>query len=453
MTSGLTGVLHASLEVVARLEAAGHHVTYACPQNVEAKVSAHGFSYVQLPPVNFDPAPAVAPIAGTLSSLRRYWRKIKTVRQRREAGINALELEPFNALLSQLSPDLILLDMELHDHIITAVARRFQVVLLSQWFSIWDQPGLPPISHNTIPGQGWRGLPITIKGKWMWSKMQTWRDIQQAKILSFYTDRRSILRLYARKVGFPLELFESYFWPPPFTYKHLPVLSMTSQALEFPHDPRSSLYYVGPMVLENRKDPRIDTLTLDRLQAIFEEKQTTSRPLIYCSLSTMTESDQAFIQRLLDALAGRPQWMMILSLGGSELDHSSLSFPSNVYPFNWLPQLRVLQQADCSINHGGIHTINECIHFRVPMLVYSGKKFDQNGCAARIAFHRVGIVGDKDQDDVHQIQDRIEKILGNPIFQSKIDDIHFHYKKHKHLLVQQVEQFLHHPQQLFISSK
>ena len=31
LTTGLTGILHASFEVVRRLEAWGHHVTYACP--------------------------------------------------------------------------------------------------------------------------------------------------------------------------------------------------------------------------------------------------------------------------------------------------------------------------------------------------------------------------------------------------------------------------------------
>jgi UDP:flavonoid glycosyltransferase YjiC (YdhE family) len=101
----------------------------------------------------------------------------------------------------------------------------------------------------------------------------------------------------------------------------------------------------------------------------------------------------------------------MMSLGGL-IDREQLGeLPPNVYVYPWLPQLQILERADCSINHGGIHTINECIHFKVPMLVYSGKRSDQNGCAARVAYHQLGLIGDKDQDSVVQIREKIRKVL------------------------------------------
>ena len=106
--------------------------------------------------------------------------------------------------------------------------------------------------------------------------------------------------------------------------------------------------------------------------------------------------------------------------------------PKNVLLYSWLPQLKVLDHADCSINHGGIHTINECIHFSVPMLVFSGKKYDQNGCAARVAYYGAGIVGDKDKESSVSIRDKIGEVLSNTEIAKKIQHLNQAYYKRKH---------------------
>jgi UDP:flavonoid glycosyltransferase YjiC (YdhE family) len=105
--------------------------------------------------------------------------------------------------------------------------------------------------------------------------------------------------------------------------------------------------------------------------------------------------------------------------------------PKNVHAFAWIPQLKVLAAADISINHGGIHTINECVHFGVPMLVYSGKKSDQNGCAARVHFHEIGIMADKDVDDAATIQSKIHKLLSVHIYKKNITEMQLISKKYK----------------------
>jgi len=97
--------------------------------------------------------------------------------------------------------------------------------------------------------------------------------------------------------------------------------------------------------------------------------------------------------------------------------------PNNVHVFGWIPQLKVLANADLSINHGGIHTINECVHFEVPMLVYSGKRSDQNGCAARVHYHQVGIMADKDKDESSHIRANIKEVLNQPIYRQNIKSL------------------------------
>jgi UDP:flavonoid glycosyltransferase YjiC (YdhE family) len=114
------------------------------------------------------------------------------------------------------------------------------------------------------------------------------------------------------------------------------------------------------------------------------------------------------------------------------MDVSSFaSVPKNVIIRKRMPQIFVLSQADCSINHGGIHTINECIHFGVPVLVYSGKRSDQNGCAARVHFHEVGIRGDKDKDDVKSISSKIHDILTQDKYVDNIERLSQQCRRYK----------------------
>jgi len=114
------------------------------------------------------------------------------------------------------------------------------------------------------------------------------------------------------------------------------------------------------------------------------------------------------------------------------IDQNALGvLPENVFAFKKLPQLKVLAYADCSINHGGIHTINECIHYKVPMLIYSGKRSDQNGCAARVAFHQLGIMADKDKDQSAAIQSKIQQVLTDPLFRKNMEKINREYIAYK----------------------
>ena len=45
------------------------------------------------------------------------------------------------------------------------------------------------------------------------------------------------------------------------------------------------------------------------------------------------------------------------------------------------------------------------------MVVYSLQFNDQNGTAARVAYHGLGIVGDKDRDDAVTIRSHIRQLL------------------------------------------
>lgn len=421
------------------MEDAGHQVIYACPWDVREKVEKQGFTYLQLDEINFDPAPALPEFTGRMAVLKQLWTRIKKVKKRRREAVRSLGMEKFTEVLKEIKPDLLLIDMELHDLIITAVSKKYQTALLSQWFSTWKSPGLPPITKPIIPN----GNRFEIETAWLIADLKRLLLVAGRRLYYFFSDRPAILRLYAKQSGFPTgELSERYRFPP-ITYRTLPVLSLNARELEFPHkNPRPNLFYVGPMVFENRRDIKTDPETEKKLQEIFEDKKKRNHKLLYCSISTMHENDGRFIRKLVTAVAGKKDWQMIIGLGGSSRENFSSEFPENVHAFEWVSQIEVLKHADCSINHGGIHTINECLHFGVPMLIYSGKRFDQNGCAARVDYHGLGIMADKDSDDHRKIQKRITEILENPAYKSKVNEIRSKIAKAENKLVKVVEDLL-----------
>lgn len=436
LTTGLTGVLNASFEVVSRLQKDGHRVTYLSTPQIKDRIATEGIEYVEIPTINVHPAPALPHFSAPFSWFKRLRFKAINARTRKRVAISALEMKSFSNTLQSLNPDLVLIDMELHEHIITTVALNIRVALLSAWFSGWKHLGVPPINTDIIPGNGFKGSFLGMERAWLTYQFKQWIKIQRRKILDFGSDRYTVLLSYARRNKFPLNELQKYNWPSPFTYKTMPVLTMTAFELEFPHDVRPGLSYIGPMVYLDRKDTIATPAIYESLQEIFELKEQKKKSLIYCSVSSMRKGDTRFTQQIIKAVENQPDWVLILGLGGL-IDPCDLgTLPVNVYAFKWVPQLEVLKHADCSVNHGGIHTINECIHFKVPMVVYSGNQFDQNGCAARIAYHGVGLMGDKEKDTPVQIQNHIQAILKENTFRSKMEKLHQQYliyRKHKTL--------------------
>jgi UDP:flavonoid glycosyltransferase YjiC (YdhE family) len=443
ITSGLSGILHASYEIAHRLQRAGHEVVCASWEDVAEKYAAQGIEYAAIEPINFRTTVELPEIRGRFRSLKRLRANLIDGRARRKQALHSLNANGIEAALEELHPDLLLIDLELHDYILTAVAKGIPTVLLSQWFSIWERPNLPPIHHATRPGVGWQGHRIGIKLAWLKLHLRMLLTAWKTAWRSGGTDRRSTLYRYARQIGFPTrELSAIYQFPPPLVFRSLPVIALTAWALEFPHAPRPNLHYAGPMVCDRRQDIATPPDVEDRIRKLIRLRQESGAKLIYCSISTMGDADLQFVQRIVDAVAHVPDWVLIVGLGRS-LDTAAITnVPDNVHFFDWAPQLQVLEHADCSINHGGIHTIHECIHFGVPMLIYSGKKFDQNGCAARVAYHQLGIMADREADDTEMIRRRIRTILDDSSYKERVLEMRSKLQSDEDQLAEIVEQFL-----------
>lgn len=101
-------------------------------------------------------------------------------------------------------------------------------------------------------------------------------------------------------------------------------------------------------------------------QAILIPYHKMTDPIIYISLGTIISS-KAFYRKGLAAFADKPV-SVILSTG--KMDPKKLGkLPDNLYAYNFVPQVEVLQKCKLFITHGGMNSVCEAMACGVPMLV------------------------------------------------------------------------------------
>ena len=427
--TGLSGILHSSFEMVSKLEAEGHQVTYLCPLDIGERVERLGFTFVKIPEINFR-------LSGmdykeeNPSWLTKAKYHFKNNRTNYEKGKELLNLNEYRAIMKSLHPEFVLGEIEMHELILTALSLKIPVTLFSQWFPDSSTTLLPSIRSTIIPGKGLSGTTIGILSTRAYLRLR-FRTKLLIDNLNFNNYRRIFLKKYAKEVGLDVnELYLNNF-PPLFTFRKLPIVGVVMKDLDFFHRPDKNFSYAWPMVYIARDGKGIAPQSTSRIDDVLTLKKELSKKLIYCSLGTFVKADTTFLKKVIKAFENEPNWILILSSKNEIFEQGTEPKAENVFLFKTVPQLRVLQYADCCINHGGINTIHECIHFSVPMLIYSAKKYDQNGCSARVAFHGLGISSDKDKDDIETIRQNIYRVLNEEKYRNKIAEYNTIYLQNR----------------------
>ena len=441
ITNGMASTLNSSFELSRRLAAAGHRLSYVSPAPIEAAVAAHGYPFYHVagdgvyheqrqaatPPWQGRSVPS--PTAGL-----RWVRRCRAIRQA------SAENDEIERLVSGLRPDLLLIDIEMHFAVIATADLGIPTALPVVWFTLFDRSGLPPLHTDLVPDGTSRAQAWAIRAAWWRTRLGAraveWRRRLRPRgylrPIPYHTVRYDDLRAVARARGYPLrQEIDRAQWLRPFGYRRLPILCFNAWEMEFPHDPHPHLHYVGPMVREQRGEPRFDAASRARWSALLRARDRPAardRPLVYCSLGSFWSADRAFLRRVVEVFERRPEWDLVLGLGGKLSAEALAPVPPNVTLLDWAPQIEVLERADCAITHGGIGTINECVWFGVPMVVYSTKHVDQDGCAARVAYHGLGVAADKDGDTSEQIERNVAAVLTEPAYRNRVAAMREHVR-------------------------
>jgi len=406
--SGLTGMTNACIQVAKRLEADGKTVFTSTMIDQEKKLKRNKLNCLKVNPIKHVFDSKFIKNLG-LSSNSKIFSKKSIFRN----YLKQLDFSNIEKQLEENKIDLVLIDMELHEYIIFLKTKGFPFILLNQWFSMMKTSKNFPLNSQE---HKYTQFSHTLE----WTKSK-WKGIYKTlghNIKTFGVNRRNFILFLARKMKFDNNNFVSHQFPLPFAYKNLPCISLTHSHLEIDEIENIGQFYAMPMVHENRVEDESTSFNKE-FENILTRLKIESKSLIVLTGTTMEDIHQSNIENILEALNSLENCISIVSIKNADVLANKFKDQNVIYFYDNIPQLKVLKQATVSINHGGIHTINECIHFNVPMLIYSGNKYDQDGCTARINRYGCGIGAFK-IDSTQEIVKKINNLLSKEKYKERI---------------------------------
>ncbi|MGI9665668.1 MAG: nucleotide disphospho-sugar-binding domain-containing protein [Acidimicrobiia bacterium] len=423
LAHGLTSPLNASLALCKRLRAQGHVITYVSHADLQTVVEANGFAFVRLS--------ADERIRERTETLSRS-NPARWASEMRAARAESASLPEMVEVVASIDPDLVIADIETHYAIIATATLQLPTILVMNWFSIFERPGLPPPGSAHIP-DGTAEDARAAEREWRGVRARSVIDRTRHKLgrggvgdvlrpIGYGTYHYADLKTVATTRGYPLDReTDRTQWLRPYTYTQYPILCFNAFEMELPHEPPANLRYVGPMVDMDREEPRLSGDALGRWEALKARRGSdeSDRPLVYCSLGSYW-ADLEFLQMIVNTFVRRPEWDLVLGLGEQTSLGDFGDLPDNITLLEWAPQLEVLAEADVAINHAGVTSVNECLLFGVPIIAYSPDLTDQDGVAARIAYHRVGIAAEWDTTNPRLLEQHVERLLDDESFRSNV---------------------------------
>ncbi|MBU3098985.1 MULTISPECIES: macrolide family glycosyltransferase [Clostridium] len=167
--------------------------------------------------------------------------------------------------------------------------------------------------------------------------------------------------------------------------------------------------FIGPSIADRNED-------MD-----FSLENNNKKKLIYISLGTIFNNSINFYESCFKAF-GNMDAKIIMSVGNNTDISAFKSIPSNFIVRNYVPQLKVLKQADVFITHGGMNSTSEGLYYDVP-LVLIPQTIDQPAVANRVAQLGAGIVIDKDKVTPEILKQSVVKILTGDNFKMNSEKI------------------------------
>lgn len=419
VTYGASSHLNASLQLSQLLVENGHRVTYVSGLDIHVQVEGNGYDFILLS----DEAALRQSTEQQTTERMDWWERI--INRKRVAKARKLERQlmvqnhEFERVLENLAPDLILLDNEQEQHIIPAVVFGVPVAVIQIWFSTLRRPDMPALNSFLQPLGLLQRRLIAIN----WRVFLLKRTIKR-KLASFLyegTDYVSTIRAVCQEYGLDFDANISLIDFLPIRVRNVPIIILNSEEFDFPHKPERIENYIGPMINLGRLQTGVDESFSEIWPGLVRARDPVRHPLIYCSIGTYWPGDTEYLQGVIAAAALRPEWIVVLSIGQNLKTSRLGEIPANVHLFKSVPQLEVLQHTDAIITHGGIATINESIWFGVPMLVYSTGFVDQNGCAARVNYHGMGLIGRKNRETSASIISKVETLLHDTSYRHNVE--------------------------------
>ncbi len=403
----LAGPMNGALNLASVLRARGHRVVFVGMRDSEEFVAPRGFEFDAIYEQWFPKGYMQRWRAGGSGFWRSFQNQRRIILESRDHFRFLIRggFAEFELALAKLGADALVLDGS-HRPTWALLAHKagLKCVYLHTTMPPWDDPSRPPCFTALAPG---RTTWARWRVRWAWRSFFARRRliVTTQTVARFGYDWLACTRELARVCGYPVARlnFRSVFS----ALLELPELILFPKAFDFPGPEVPRRHYVEGEVDHDRQEPEF---AWDRIDP--------RKKLIYCSLGSIHAS-RAFFQDVLRAFAGRPDWQLVLNLGDRLQAGGFTDVPPDAILVNRAPQLALLKRSAAMITHGGINSIRECVHFRVPMVIFP-VTFDQPGAAARAQFHGLGVMQSLKQAQPLVIRGLLEQVLSNPAYPARL---------------------------------
>jgi UDP:flavonoid glycosyltransferase YjiC (YdhE family) len=398
------GHVNGTFSLAKRLRARGHDVRYMAWPHIQEHVRAHGWDFTPHFPDLFPP--------GYMESTTRQMIGHLPMKEQREIlreKIRRMEIQftevlfgtDFEAQLRASKADLLLVDATYPMPALAALKLGIPAALFGIVLPVGADPLVPPLESSAPPPTGWWSR---FKIRAIWNFIATggrggYGGYMRKKIQEFS-------QLYP-ELG-KLCDFRTHLQHGPNV--HIPVLVTCCSEFDFPRSSMENLHYIGPGVDLEREDAPLPP-----------EVEQDPRPLLYCSLGSQGHRalpHLRFFQAVLDMVARKPDWRLLMVVG-KKLDATSLRIPPNATVVPFAPQLSVLRKASVMITHGGLNSVKECICLGVPMLVFP-TGYDQPGNGARVVHHGLGLMGNLQKTTPEKLASMLDTVAGDPGYRTRV---------------------------------
>ncbi len=398
------GHLKPSFFIANQLVKVGHSVIYLAAPEAAGFILSNGFKYVSCPTVLFGSDNPFTDKAG-------FWERCGKKLSANEVTFAKNNGALFFEAINKVNPDIVLLDAII-GYNYWFIRKQFNVVLLQTMLSSY-QDNTPPLTSQLIRDGStwWEKLLIN----WQWYKYYLKSRISLETFLgdSHYATTKRIFKHEIKdfdKLLLKRKTFQ-------YGIVNLKEVILSPASFDFPNRKKQLHQFRAGLCLNNSIESGVAEFSQ------FLETLPENMKIVYCSLGTLAlvhfNKRGGFYKKLVNVFKKRPEHL-IISLG--DFDTTKLGvLPKNIHAFQSVPQNFLLGRATMMITHAGLNSVLECIYHQVPMLALPlNSKWDQNGNAARIVYHGLGLRGNIRKMTETKLDALVTDLINNPDFKENL---------------------------------
>lgn len=146
-----------------------------------------------------------------------------------------------------------------------------------------------------------------------------------------------------------------------------------------------------------------------------------NRKLMYISLGTVANENKEFYKNCFEALGDRKDLKVIISIGDRVSIEELGEAPENFEVYNYVPQLKILEQVDLFMTHGGMNSASEGLYNNIPLIVVP-QIADQALVAKRVEDLGAGIALINNRK-ISDIKEAVNKIVSDDSYKINAEKI------------------------------